>query len=131
MTQKLYRTRDLTRSNDANCSLKTFRKNAANNQKIQTRSKVSSLERNTRSNLIYLMECLICYKQYVGKTQTTLEKRINVQRSDVKCKNEPITADKHFRLHGHEFDRDAKFTIIELVISKRDQSEMANIFNID
>ena len=131
MTQKLYRTRDLTRSNDANCALKTFRKNAANNQKIQTRSKVSSLERNTRSNLIYLMECLICYKQYVGKTQTTLEKRINVQRSDVKCKNEPITADKHFRLHGHEFDRDAKFTIIELVISKRDQSEMANIFNID
>ena len=127
----MYDTRDPTQSKDANRALKTFRKNAANNQKIQTRSKVSSLERNTRSNLIYLMECLICYKQYVGKTQTTLEKRINVQRSDVKCKNEPITADKHFRLHGHEFDRDAKFTIIELVISKRDQSEMANIFNID
>ena len=76
-------------------------------------------------NLIYLMECSICNKQYVGKTQTTLERRINGHRSDVKCKNEPIAADKHFRLAGHEFDRDAKFTIIEQAINKRDKSEMA------
>ena len=76
-------------------------------------------------NLIYLMECSICNKQYVGKTQTTLEKRINGHRSDVKCKNEPIAADKHFRLPGHEFDRETKFTIIEQAINKRDKSEMA------
>ena len=83
-------------------------------------------------NLIYLMQCSICNKQYVGKTQTTQEKRINCHRSDVKCKNEPIAADKHFRLPGHEFDRETKFTIIEQAINKRDKSEMATfLMSID
>ena len=76
-------------------------------------------------NVIYLMECSLCGIQYVGKTQTTLERRINGHRSDVKCKLDPISADKHFRLAGHDFDRDAKFTVIEQARNVRDKSEMA------
>ena len=76
-------------------------------------------------NVLYLMECSLCGIQYVGKTQTTLERRINGHRSDVKCKRDPISADKHFRLTGHDFDRDAKFTVIEQARNVRDKSEMA------
>ena len=84
-------------------------------------------ETNCQSNnIIYLMECSICNIQYVGKTQTSLEKRINGHRSDAKCKRDPITADLHFRLPGHDFNRDAKFTIIEQALNERDKSEMAS-----
>ena len=72
------------------------------------------------------MECTICNLQYVGKTQTQLERRINGHRSDVKCKSEPISADKHFRMPNHNFDRDARFTIIEQSVVMREKSEMAN-----
>ena len=75
-------------------------------------------------NIIYLMECTKCNLQYVGKTQTSLEKRINGHRSDVNCKVEPIGADKHFRLPEHNFTRDAKFTIIEQARNVRDKNEM-------
>ena len=76
-------------------------------------------------NIVYLMECSICNIQYVGKTQTSLERRINGHRSDTKCKLEPIAADMHFRLPGHDFNRDAKFTVIEQAINKRNKSDMA------
>ena len=77
-------------------------------------------------NIIYLMECSLCKLQYIGKTQTQLERRINGHRSDVKCKVDPIMADRHFRLPNHNFDRDARFTIIEQAIVERDKSDMAN-----
>ena len=72
------------------------------------------------------MECTICNLQYIGKTQTQLERRINGHRSDVRCKKEPITSDEHFRLPDHNFDRDARFTIIEQAIVERDKGDMAN-----
>ena len=77
-------------------------------------------------NIVYLMECTICNLQYIGKTQTQLERRINGHRSDVRCKKEPITSDEHFRLPDHNFDRDARFTIIEQAIVERDKGDMAN-----
>ena len=49
-----------------------------------------------------------------------------VHRSDVRCKSEPITSDKHFRLPHHNFDRGARFTIIEQAIVERNKGDMAN-----
>ena len=62
--------------------------------------------------LIYLLECNICNIQYVGKSETTFNIRLNNHRKDVKDPN-ALPADKHFTLPGHDFNRNAKFTLIE------------------
>ena len=66
-------------------------------------------------NVIYLLECLKCDgKAYVGKTETPMNLRINGHRSDSK-KSDKLAVDTHFAQPGHNFDKDAKFTIIEKV----------------
>ena len=62
--------------------------------------------------LIYLLECNICNIQDVGKSETTFNIRLNNHRKDVKDPN-PLPADKHFTLLGHDFNKNAKFTLIE------------------
>ena len=62
--------------------------------------------------VIYLLECTKCKIQYVGKSETELKYRIANHRSDAK-KTNCILADKHFQVNGHNFDKDASFTIIE------------------
>ena len=60
---------------------------------------------------IYLMECIICNLQYVRKSETTFNIRLNHHRKDVKDP-EAILADKHFSKNGHRFNEHATFTII-------------------
>ena len=62
--------------------------------------------------LIYSLECNICNIQYVGKSETTFNIRLNNHRKDVKDPN-ALPADKHFTLPGHDFNKNAKFTLIE------------------
>ena len=62
--------------------------------------------------LIYLLECNICNIQYVGKSETTFNIRLNNHKKDVKDPN-AVPADKHFTLPGHDFNKNAKFTLIE------------------
>ena len=62
--------------------------------------------------LIYLLECNICNIQYVDKSETTFNIRLNNHRKDVKDPN-ALPADKHFTLPGHDFNKNAKFTLIE------------------
>ena len=64
------------------------------------------------SNIIYLMDCSKCHKQYVGKAQTVFNLRLNNHRKDVR-RTDAIRADRHFNCPDHEFNRDAKFTVIE------------------
>ena len=64
------------------------------------------------SYLIYLMECTLCKRQYTGKSETTFNIRSNNHRKDVYKTNTP-EADQNFRLPGHNFNRHAKFTLIE------------------
>ena len=52
------------------------------------------------------------YTQYTGKSETAFNIRLNNHRNDVHKTNTP-EADQHFRLSGHNFDRRAKFTVIE------------------
>ena len=62
--------------------------------------------------LIYLLECNICNIQYVGKSDTTFNICLNNHIKDVKDPN-ALPADKHFTLPRHDFNKNAKFTLIE------------------
>ena len=62
--------------------------------------------------VICLMECILCKIQYVGKSETPFNLRLNNHRKDV---NNPkaIPAWNNFKIHGHNFMKHAKFTLIE------------------
>ena len=62
--------------------------------------------------VIYLMECIICQIQYVGKSEWPMNIRVNKHRYDA---NQPDSIDvcQHFQSPGHCFESHAKFTIIE------------------
>ena len=68
------------------------------------------------NNIIYLMECRKCKTQYVGKCETAFNIRLNNHRTNAyHPTNDSIPACKHFHGDGHDFNRDAKFTIIEQI----------------
>ena len=58
------------------------------------------------------MECTICKLQYVGKSEWPINIRNDVFRTD------GLDCDKHFQETGHNFDKNAKFTIIEELKNK-------------
>ena len=64
--------------------------------------------------LIYLLECTLCKLQYIGKSETSFNIRLNNHRKDVNNNNpKAIPACQHFRSEGHNFMKHAKFTLIE------------------
>lgn len=66
--------------------------------------------------VIYLLECRKCHIQYVGKTETPFNHRLNNHRNNAyRPKLDTIPACKHFNNSGHDFNKDAKFTIIEQI----------------
>ena len=70
------------------------------------------------SCLIYLMEfCLRERSQYVGKSECSVNLRINTYRNDFWRTHGP-PCDKHFQMPGHNFNTHVKFTIIEEVYKK-------------
>lgn len=74
-------------------------------------------------NVIYLLECIKCnLKGYVGKTEPPANFRMNGHRSDAK-KGDKLDVDTHFSQPGHNFDRDARFTIIEKIKKSNLQPE--------
>jgi hypothetical protein len=55
------------------------------------------------SNIVYLITCSLCNKQYVGETQRTLAERLTDHRSNITLqKNTPLA--NHFNLPGHTFN---------------------------
>ena len=69
-------------------------------------------------NVIYLLECRRCEdKAYVGKTEIPVNQRMNGHRSDAR-RTDKLAVDTHFLQPEHNFDRDARFTIIEMIIRK-------------
>lgn len=67
--------------------------------------------------VIYLLECILCNIQYVGKSETPFNIRLNNHRKDV---NSPkaIPACLHFRKERHNFLKHARFTLIEELSEK-------------
>ena len=64
--------------------------------------------------IIYIMECIKCKKQYVGKSEWPFNIRLNNHRKDSK-RVDAIPAIRHFNQSGHNFQRDVKFTVIEQI----------------
>ena len=63
--------------------------------------------------IIYLLECRLCPTiQYVGKSESPANIRINKHRDDCKTPYS-IDIDQHFRKLGHDFNKHATFTFIE------------------
>ncbi|XP_060598432.1 uncharacterized protein LOC132752158 [Ruditapes philippinarum] len=65
------------------------------------------------ANVIYLISCKVCNKQYVGETKLPLNKRMNLHRSDWKTRKfnrSPVA--EHFHLEGHSF-KDVSLCCIE------------------
>ena len=58
------------------------------------------------------MECVLYNKQCTVKCETTFNLRFNNHRKDVNKRNS-LQADQHFRLPGHNFNKHAKFILIE------------------
>ena len=58
------------------------------------------------------MECVLCNKQYISKSETTFNLRLSNQQKDV-IKQSSLQADQHFQLPGNNFNKHAKFTLIE------------------
>ena len=88
-------------------STTTFKSNQTNKTlKIYHRVNCKS------SFVIYLLECYICNIQYVGKSETPFNIRLNNHRKDVKNPN-AIPACKHFNRHDHDFNNHGKIIIIE------------------
>ena len=54
------------------------------------------------------MECILCKIQYVGKSETPFNLRLNNHRKDV-YNPKAIPVCNHFKIHGHN----AKFTLIK------------------
>ena len=66
--------------------------------------------------VIYLMECILCKMQYVGKAETTFNLRLNNYRKDTK-KPKSILACKTFQEQGHNLNKHAKFIIIDNLVN--------------
>ena len=61
--------------------------------------------------VIYLMGCTLGKKQYVGKSETSFNFRLNNPHKDV-TKPDAILPCRHFQERNHIFNKQAKFTII-------------------
>ena len=62
--------------------------------------------------VIYLLECIMCKIQYVGKCETSFNIRLNNHRKDIRKPN-VIEICKHFNNNEHMFSKHGKFIIIE------------------
>ena len=64
------------------------------------------------------MECSLRKKsQYVGKSEYSLNLRMNTHRNDV-WRTDGSPCGKHFQMPGHNFNVHTKFTITEEVYNK-------------
>ena len=62
--------------------------------------------------LIYLLTCRKCSIQYTGKTEWPFNQRLNKYRFD-ELMSDAQEVGRHFSQPAHDFDTDAKFTLIE------------------
>ena len=58
----------------------------------------------TSGYIIYLVECILCKMQYVGKAETAFNLRFNNHRKDEK-KSSYVLASKHLQEQGHNFNK--------------------------
>ena len=130
---KVIRSNNMKRKQQLYCSpCKTRRDNLCCQQVVRTNTFTSYRTGETykifhqvnckSQGIIYLLQCKICSIQYIGKSETPFNIRLNNHRKDSK-KKDSIVACTHFQKENHQFQRDAKFTIIEKVTKNCTTSE--------
>ena len=65
-------------------------------------------------NVVYLITCARCNKQYVGETSRTYRKRILEHRNYVKRKDMSAATGRHFNIPGHKLS-DLKHQVIAIL----------------
>ena len=64
--------------------------------------------------VIYLMECTICDKQYIGKAENGFNSRLKNHRKDTKEPNAIVDCTQ-FQQQSYNFNKHTKFIIDKLV----------------
>ena len=72
------------------------------------------------------MECRIWHIQYIGKSETEINIRLNNHRKDVNRQNAP-QAEEHFKLPTHIFNQHARFTLIEQLDNIKIEKDLATL----
>ena len=72
--------------------------------------------------VIYLMKCVLYKMQYVRKAEIAFNLRLNNHRKDSKKPNS-ILGWKYFQEKGHNFNKNAKFIIIDKLVNLHDSKE--------
>ena len=62
--------------------------------------------------ITYLLECILCNNQYVGKSENSFNIRLNNHREDV-SNPKAILVYVYFRKEGRNFIQHAEFTLID------------------
>ena len=70
--------------------------------------------------IIYLQECILCNIQHIGKSETSLNIRLNNHQKDV-SNPKATPAYPHFRKEGHNF------TLIEQLTKMENVSKVTNV----
>ena len=65
-------------------------------------------------NLVYLIECRRCKKQYVGETENALHIRLNGHRSDIRHNRAEKPVGAHFNLPEHSIE-DLTILVVEKI----------------
>ena len=99
----------------------TFKANRKNSDTFSIRHKLSCQSKN----IIYLITCMRCKKQYVGQTSNQLNTRINQHRTSILNKKSILIA-KHFNLPGHSI-LDLKVQPIDQATSKKPSEELHHL----
>ena len=73
--------------------------------------------------LIYIMECVLCNKQYTSKSETTFNLRVSSHQKDLNKQNS-LQADQHFRLPGHKFNKLKKLSLIRQLNDSNKDKEL-------
>ena len=82
----------------------------SNNHKMDINTNVNC----NSSNVVYLVGCLKCRKQYIGETDRKIRERFREHRGYVTAKMENKATGKHFNEPGHNVS-DMTFTVIEKI----------------
>ena len=72
------------------------------------------------------MECRICLIQYIGKSETEFNIRLNNHRKDVNRQN-ATQEDQHFKLPNRNFNQHARFTLIGPLENMKIDKDLATL----
>ena len=96
-------------------------KSTSTGRKYRTQTRISC----TSSNVIYLIQCNICKKQYVGQTRNKILIRLNQHYSTIRTKQDtPVS--RHFNSHQCKEPYPVRIFILSLIKNCDDASENRN-----